>query len=152
MDTKLTRPTIIIAGLAVLVLLLGLATLIAYRNRPATFTVEVTGIKGRKVLGHCYIDGVKRDMSGTIPATFTFQGRDFEYTVFVADKQPVKDVKIALFVNGQNGASCGEARGMKGSYSKTFWIVAHWMGSMADPECETLAAGYRASQTEHESD
>jgi hypothetical protein len=70
------RRTLLLALPVVLLFVAGAAAAAAWSARPkrVTVTVDVTGPAGMPLKGTAEVDGVTRELTGTVPAKFAFEG------------------------------------------------------------------------------
>jgi hypothetical protein len=76
------RGAIWIAALVAPVLLIAAAAwlLLPPRTRTGVIVIDLSSPDGSKFEGSCAVDGVNRNLSGDLPARFTFEGNNIVYS------------------------------------------------------------------------
>jgi hypothetical protein len=109
---------------AVLVALVLVAGGVAWSACPKknTITFEVTGTSGLPFQGTVEVDGATRELSGTVPDTFTVEGRRVVYSFTSTAKSGGFQVRAVLGELALASAGSGNPpiRGIRG------WVNSDW--------------------------
>jgi hypothetical protein len=109
-----TRPIVI--GILLLLLLTGASlTLVLFLQAP-TLTVEVTGKPGQGLVGTIEADGTCRDVTATLPATFTVKGRGLAFQFLPADASPDDTITVKAYIGDRHVTTCA-GPGVEGGVS-----------------------------------
>ncbi len=116
-----------VAALIALVLLIG-AVWLLLPPRTGSVVIQVSGPTGTKFQGSCEVDGNRRDLSGTVPATFTLEGHKVAYSITPAEGSGGISVKVDVGGRASGSVSSGSPpQGIHGwvrfgRFSPSYWI------------------------------
>ena len=103
------RFLIVVAVLAVAVVLFFVVP------RTGTATIDVTGPAGKAFKGSCVVDGTSRDLSGVVPAHFSFSGREVAFEIELQDDGVYVDFAVDGLNHGRTGSSGTSPTYVRGS-------------------------------------
>jgi hypothetical protein len=127
--------------LLLVVVALAVAGVVWYgQPQKIVLTIEVTGRRGLAVKGTADVDGVKQELTGTLPARFVLEGHRITYSL--ANTEDSGEVRAkALIADAAIGSS---TTGDPPKYNIRGWVQANWWWSPPshgiesfDPDADT---------------
>ena len=104
------------AAIAILLLLTLASVTLVLLLRAPTLTVEVTGKPGQRLVGTIEADGTSRDLTATVPATFTVKGRRLAFQFLPVDASSDDTITVKAYIGDRHVATCA-GHGVEGGVS-----------------------------------
>lgn len=105
--------SLLLIGLAILLLLLGGAVGVVWLQGPRRVVVNVTAPAGETVVGHFVVDGSPRAANATVPARFEFIAHDVRFALILREAAAGPLTVGIRDDSGSGGEATGD--GIKGS-------------------------------------
>jgi len=128
------RITWVLGGLLAFVLVAGG---VVFLFRPGRALLEIRGRPGSQFLGTLTIDGMPREITGTVPAEFTFSGRRIDLAVI---PRTAPDPTFTVSLNGR--AAPAAPWGAEGGYMMDWGFAHHHLRDMTEPAWDDVVRAF----------